>query len=73
MAGMGMAVDEARQDRRAARINNRRCAPMLGGDLGAWAGRDDTIAVDRNGAILDDAARRVEGDQHPARDEEIGH
>src|SRR5262249_25567274 len=70
MTSMGMPVDQARQHRHALGVDHA-AGRMLRNDLGARADRDDPITCDRDRAILDDAALRIDGDHDPAFDEDI--
>ena len=72
MAGMGMAVDQPRQDRLAMRVDDPR-RRVLRLDLRARPDRDDAIACDGDGAVLDHAARRIHRDDDAAGDQDVGH
>ncbi len=69
---MGVPVDETREDRLAAGVDDMRRA-MAGADLVGRADLDDAVPFDRDGAVLDDSALRIDGDHDAAGDEDIGH
>ena len=72
VAGMGMGVNQAGQDQLARGVDLLRRV-MGGQHLGLRTDGDDPAALDGDGALGDEAARGVHGQDRAAVDDEVGH